>query len=148
MPTEANVQDVCEIKAMVRRQFASLSWRADKPAAWQSFSDDFHPTASLYPASRPSQRQMVEGVLERMKALAASELTDFDEQALGILVHVFGNVAAVVASCKITENQTKVSRGVEMLLLIKDEGKWRIVSQAWDVESEAETIPAYLLHDA
>ena len=34
-----------------------------------------------------------------------------------------------------TENGTEVNRGVEMLLLIKNEGAWQSVSQAWDTES-------------
>jgi hypothetical protein len=37
-----------------------------------------------------------------------------------------------------------VSRGVEMLLLVRDEGQWRIVSQAWDTENPSKPIPASL----
>jgi hypothetical protein len=48
---------------------------------------------------------------------------------------VFGNVAVAIAHCDMLENGTDVNRGVEMLLLVKDEGMWRIVSQAWDSES-------------
>ena len=43
------------------------------------------------------------------------------------------------------ENGKKEVRGVEAYLLIKQDGAWRIVSQAWDTESEAKTIPPYLL---
>jgi hypothetical protein len=35
-----------------------------------------------------------------------------------------------------------------MLLLVKDEGTWRIVSQAWDRESPSNPIPAHLLRAA
>jgi hypothetical protein len=31
-----------------------------------------------------------------------------------------------------------------MLLLVRDGGQWRIVSQAWDTESPSEPIPAFL----
>jgi hypothetical protein len=34
----------------------------------------------------------------------------------------FGNVAVVAASCEMAENETKANRGVEMMLLVKDEG--------------------------
>ena len=147
MSTKSDDQDVCEIKAIVRRQFESLSWSADKPADWQCFSDDFHPTASLYPASRPAERQTVVGFLERMKGLAESKLTVFDEQPLGTEVQVFGRVASAVAACKITENQREISRGVEMLLLVKDDGRWRIVAQAWDLASGDQTVPGHLMQD-
>ena len=32
-----------------------------------------------------------------------------------------------------------------MMLLVKTEGRWRIISQAWDNEAEARPIPADLL---
>jgi hypothetical protein len=32
-----------------------------------------------------------------------------------------------------------------MLLAVKDEGTWRIVSQAWDTESPSKPIPANLV---
>ena len=64
---------------------------------------------------------------------------------LGSEVHVFGNVAVALGVCKNLENNTQVTRGVEAFLLIKDAGAWRIVSQAWDTESETNAIPEYLI---
>ena len=49
-----------------------------------------------------------------------------------------------MAACEITENDAEVNRGVEMLLLVRDEGQWRIVSQAWDTENPSKPIPAFL----
>jgi hypothetical protein len=60
-------------------------------------------------------------------------------------VHVFGNTAAAFAACEIVENEAEVTRGVEVLLLIKNGGAWQIVSQAWDVESEGKPLPERLL---
>jgi hypothetical protein len=37
-------------------------------------------------------------------------------------------VAVAVAACEMTENDTRVNRGVEMMLLIKDGGEWKIVA--------------------
>jgi ketosteroid isomerase-like protein len=79
-----------------------------------------------------------------MKGLASTKLRSFREEVLGTHIHVFGNVAAAVAACEITENDADVSRGVGMLLLVRDEGKWRIVSQAWDTENPSKPIPAFL----
>ncbi len=66
------------------------------------------------------------------------------EEVIGTHVHVFGNVVVAVAACEITENDAEVNRGVEMLLLVRDEGQWRIVSQAWDTENPSKPIPAFL----
>jgi ketosteroid isomerase-like protein len=131
------------IAAIIDRQFASLGWSPVRPADWRAFAADFLPDASLYPAARPAGRQTVEAFVERMQGLG-TKLRSFKETVLGTEIHVFGNVAVALAGCEITENEADVSRGVEALLLIKDEGAWRIVSQAWDTEGEAKPIPEHL----
>ena len=80
-----------------------------------------------------------------MKGLAAAELRSFKEAPLGREIRVFGNVAVAVAACQITENETKLTRGIEMMLLVKTDGRWQIVSQAWDTEGKSKPIPKDLL---
>ncbi len=141
-----NTDDHEAIKAIIDRQFGSLNWNATTPANWRTFVGDFLPSASLYAAARPVSPQKPEDFVERMKGLAASKLRTFKEAALGHEIRVFGNIAVAVAICQITENEIKVTRGVEMMLLVKTEGRWQIVSQAWDTESDSRPIPADLLH--
>jgi hypothetical protein len=144
MENAENNDDSRAIAAIIERQFASLGWLPGKSADWQAFTADFFPDASLYPAVRPARRQTVDGFVERMKGLAGTKLRSFKEDVLGTEIRIFGNVAVALAGCEITENDAEVSRGVEAVLLIKDEGVWRIVSQAWDTESEAKPIPEHL----
>ena len=53
-------------------------------------------------------------------------------------------VAVAVAACEMTENDARVNRGVEMMLLIKTDSEWKIVAQAWDTENESRPIPTDL----
>ena len=145
MQAEAHGGDVRAIEVLVARQFGSLTWTPETSAKWDAFAADFFPEATLYPAARPAQRQTVEAFVERMKGLAGTKLRSFHETVLGTEVRVFGNVAVALAACEMTENDGQVSRGVEMLFLIKNEGVWRIVSQAWDTESQSKPIPGYLV---
>ena len=145
MHTDERSDDVRAIEALIARQFASLSWAPGTSADWDGFAADFFPEASLYPAARPAKRQTVEAFIERMKGLAGTKLRSLQEAVLGTEIHVFGNVAVAVAACEMTENGAEVNRGVEMLLLIKNEGAWRIVSQAWDMESPSKRIPVQLV---
>lgn len=147
MESDDREDDVRAIEALVARQFASLSWAPGEPADWSAFAADFLPEASLYPAARPAKRQTVDAFVERMRGVAATKLQAFKERVLGVEVRVFGNVAIALAACEMTENDADVNRGVEMLLLVKDEGTWRIASQAWDIESEAKPVPAHLTGD-
>ena len=145
MEPDAQGDDVRAIKAIVARQFASLTWTPSRDADWAAFVGDFLPDASLYPAARPARRQTVGGFVERMKSLQGATLRSFDEVVLGTEIRVFGNVAVAVAACEMTENESQVNRSVEMLLLVKDDGVWRIVSQAWDTEKPDRPIPAHLI---
>jgi len=122
-----------------------LNWTTEAPAKWQAFAADFSPEASLYPAARPAKRQSVEAFVERMRRLAASRLRSFEEKVLGTEVRVFGNVAVAIAACETTENGIETSRAVEMMLLIKSDGAWQIVSQAWDEETASNAIPHRLI---
>ena len=148
MQTDEHRDDVRAIEALVARQFASLTWAPGTSADWDAFAADFFPDASLYPAARPAKRQTIEAFVLRMKGLAGTKLRSFHEAVLGTEIRVFGNVAVAVAACQLTENGSQVNRGVEMLLLVKDEGAWRIVSQAWDAESPSKRIPAHLVGGA
>jgi Putative lumazine-binding len=148
MQADNHGDDIRAIEALIARQFASLNWGPETSAAWTTFAADFSRDASLYSAARPAKRQTVTEFIERMKGLAGTELRSFHEEVLGIEVRVFGNVAVAVAACEMTEDESDVDRGIEMMLLVKSEGNWRIVSQAWDTESPSERIPADLVRTA
>jgi hypothetical protein len=42
------------------------------------------------------------------------------------------------------ENRSTVTRDVSAIVLVRDGGVWRIVAQAWDVETGSRPIPASL----
>jgi hypothetical protein len=136
--------DIRAIEALVARQFASLNWTPGTSIDGDAFAGDFFPGATLYPAARPAKPQTVEAFIQRMRSLAENGLRSFHETLLGTEIHVFGNVAVALAACEMTENGDARSRSVEMLLLIKSEGNWRIVAQAWDSETPSKPIPAGL----
>jgi hypothetical protein len=101
--------------------------------------------ATLFPSKRPAKPQTVESFIARMQGLVGTPLRSFRERVLGTDIRVFGNVAVAIAACEHTENEETKSRGVEMLLLVKDDGAWKIVAQAWDTERPSAAIPADLL---
>ncbi len=138
--------DHAAIRAIIKRQFGSLNWNSTTSADWAAFSADFLPGALLYPAARPAKSQRPEAFVERMKRLAQSKLRSFNEIPIGCDIRVFGNVAFAVAACQITENETTVTRSLEMMLLVKTEGRWQIASQAWDTEGDSKPIPPDLLN--
>jgi hypothetical protein len=132
MTADDQADDIAAIEALIARQFAALSWTPETPADWNGFADDFTADATLYPSARPAKSQSVTAFLARMKGLAGTTLRSLQETALGAEIIVSGNVAVAVAPCEMVENGSETSRNVEMMLLVKTEGRWRIAAQDWD----------------
>ena len=76
-----------------------------------------------------------------MGELARTTLTSFHERVIGTNVLLFGNVAVAAVAYENTENEGEVNRNVEMMLLVKTNGHWKIAAQAWDRETNTLLIP-------
>jgi hypothetical protein len=144
---EANAADLRAIRDLIDRQFTSMSWSAAAGPDTTTFKSDFLPGAPLYPSARPVSVRSLDEFTERMGELAQTTLTSFHERVIGTKVLVFGNVAVVAVVCENTENEGEVNRNVEMMLLVKSEGRWKIAAQAWDMETNSAPIPDELLVD-
>jgi len=138
--------DHLAIRELINRQLSSMTWEESSSGPdLAAFRSDFLPSAVLYPSARPLAEQSVDRFCARMNALSRSTLRSFHERVIGTTIHVFGNVAVAAVGCENTENGAQVNRNVEMMLLVKDEGRWRIAAQAWDREAEDNPIPGRLL---
>jgi len=133
--------DVKAIAAVIARQFDSLSWSESQSGNWDAFAADFLPGAVLVAAARPAAVQSVDAFVARMQTLAAGDLRALEERVLGHHIRVFGNIAIAVVGCGMVENGVARSPSVEMLLLVKSDGVWRIAAQAWDKASDARPLP-------
>lgn len=148
MPEETAESDEQAIRTIVERQFASLSWGDGVAPGWAAFASDFHDSARLFPSARPVKPTGVGDFVDRMRGLSETTLTSLQETVLGLELRVFGNIAVASAAGEMVENGGETSRSVEMLLLVKDGGRWRIVAQAWDKASDANPLPDALVSDA
>ncbi len=128
----SHADDIEDIQALVSRQFQSMSWQAGGQPDAAQFAGDFHADALLYPSARPLRPLSVGDFTQRMLGLAATSLPSFDETVLGSNILVFGNVAIAAVACETRENEAEPARNVEMMLLVKDAGRWMIAAQAWD----------------
>jgi hypothetical protein len=137
--------DVAAIRELLDTQFRSLAWTRDEDAGWAAFAQGFFPGASLFPAARPARPQTVDQFVARMQRLREDgKLVSFEETPLGCAVRVFGNVAVAFAACEMLENGSTLTRDVSAVVLVRDGAAWRIVAQAWDVETESRKIPGDL----
>ncbi|MBN9216996.1 MAG: hypothetical protein J0I79_03485 [Mesorhizobium sp.] len=140
--------DSAAIRAIIARQFASLSWGEGRAPGWDDFAGDFLDGAGLFPAARPARSINVADFVERMRGLSRTSLLSLEETVLGADIRVFGNIAIAAVAAEMTENGAETNRSVEMLLLVKSEGRWKIAAQAWDKASEANPLPDALVSGA
>ena len=142
---EVAANDAKAINQLIRRQFASLSWKQGESGDWNAFAGDFLPDAILYPSARPALGQSAISFVERMKKLCGSTLQSFDERVLGTKILVFGSIAVAVVAGEMVENDAETNRNVEMMLFVKSDGAWRIAAQAWDRVTPSNPIPGELV---
>ena len=147
MANDSEREDIRAIRAIIDRQFQSLDWSRNRSADWSGFVDGFHADARLFPSARPVVPTVVNSFVERMKGLSQRSLHAFKERVLGSKILVFGNVAVALVGFELTENDDKKTRGAEAILLIKDDGSWKIPAQGWDMESAANPLPDFLLSE-
>jgi len=133
------------IRLLIERQFSSLSWNVDRAPDWDGFSADFLPGAQLFPAARPVLPLSVPDFVARMKTASASTMPVFEESLLGAEIRLYGKVAVALAVCQQREQDASPERAVEALLLLKENGVWRIAAQGWDKEGDGAPIPEALL---
>lgn len=145
MPDSQSGNDQDAIRAIIVRQFASLSWSEERAPGWDDFTGDFLAGASLFPAARPAKPMAVADFVDRMRKLSDTSLRTFDETVLGVQITVFGNIAIAAVRAEMVENGAETSHSVEMLLLVKSEGQWRIAAQAWDKASAINPLPDTLV---
>ncbi len=148
MPGSEGQGDKDAIRAIIARQFASLNWGEGRAPGSDDFAGDFLASASLFPAARPARPIGVSDFVERMRKLSQTSLRTFEETVLGVHINVFGNIAIAVAGAEMAENGAETSRSVEMLLLVKTEGQWKIAAQAWDKATEINPLPDTLVSGA
>ena len=133
--------DRLAIAALIAEQFESLSWRPEQPPDLDKLISRFHDQAILAGAKRPVELQSATAFANRMMQLRNSgEMDSFLEVQKGFRVFIAGNVAVAVAGCEMQENQAQVTKDVSVFLLIKDQKRWKILAQAWDVVPDIELV--------
>jgi hypothetical protein len=118
---------------------------------WNGIRGYYHPDARLArsgvdPDGSPFARVMsLDAYIENVEQLLKD--ARFSEVELSQEAVVFGNVARLTSVYGFTwQSPTEVrqGRGVNFFTLIREDGRWRIMSIVWDNERPGLTLPAAL----
>jgi len=131
-----------EILSILQKLYQALNWDESTKPDWNSFSDCFHATARLYPSARPVEALDVDTFVGRMDGQRSNgNLATFAETMLGEDIQVFGNVAVAFSAYETVINGDRKSRGLNAFHLGRDDGTWKILSLAWDNETDEQPLP-------
>jgi hypothetical protein len=136
-------QDILEIRSVCPRLYDAVGWGEDRTPNWEEFRRCCHMEAVLVPmgsgaASPIPLETFIEG-MEQQRTSGA--LIALSERELGNSVQGFGNLASVRSTFSATIDGVE-RRGVTFALLVREDGRWVIISVAWENERDDRPLPA------
>lgn len=146
MPPTANSADVSDIDHIIVALYDVISGPAG-PRDWNRFRSLFHPDAFMAAFNAKRELRKFSPTQYAQNNGPFFMQNSFNEKEIGRTVNQFGNVAQVFTAYEFTAGTTPPThkRGINSVELIKEKGRWYIMSITWDEESNEQPIPpAYL----
>lgn len=150
-PPAPRAEDVASIDAIIDALYDVISGNAGEARDWDRMRSLFLPGARLIP-TRPTEGG---GAAARVMSLedwiaGASgyfQQTGFHEREIGRRVERYGNIAHAFSAYESVHapDEPAFARGVNSIQLMKDGGRWWVVTIFWDAEREGNPVPADLI---
>lgn len=138
--------DLAAIQAAVHEVYAIISGPQGAPRDWDRLRSLFVSGARMIPQRRvpagPVKVMDIDAYIERVDAVFKT--MSFHEIEIAARVEVFGDIAHVLSTYESRHNADDPDpfmRGVNSIQLLRDAGRWRLVSVLWDVENDENPIP-------
>jgi hypothetical protein len=144
---KAKVEDVASTEAVVAAYYAATSGPTGQPRDWDRFRSLFHPDAHLIAARGTfdgGAGAFVLGVNEYIQQNTKYfEKSGFIDSEAARRVESYGNIAQVWSTyeSRRAAGADPYARGIASIQLLKDGGRWWIVSIFWDYERPDNPLP-------
>jgi hypothetical protein len=150
----ADPADVSSPEAVIRAAYESLTRAPGEENDWDRLRSLHLPEARLAP--NPAQTggearvmtieefiDWVDGSVE----IGSPEDLGFVEEGLYLETREYGDVAHLISTyvSRLHGEEEEIARGINFLTLVRRDGRWWVLSVAWDEESSAGSIPADFL---
>jgi hypothetical protein len=143
----ADPADVSEIDQVIKALYTVISGPAG-PRDWKRFRSLFH-TDAFMAAFTPKRELRKFSPAQYVQNNGPFFMQNsFNEKEIGRKVNQFGNVAQVFTSYEFEAGTTPPLRkcGINSIELIKEKGRWFIMSITWDEETKDQPIPSMYLN--
>lgn len=146
--------DVHTPEAIVTAAYEALERQPGEPFDWARFRALFLPAATLLPNTEQTggtpRVYSPEGFTDWIEAsyaehapIGSAKDRGFTEEEVHHEIHRYGDIAQVFSTYqkRYADDETVLGRGINSFQLVHREGRWWIVSIAWDEENGAGPIP-------
>lgn len=144
----ANPADVASVDAILKALYDVISGPAGQKRDWNRFRSLMAPNARLMPTvprADGSATLMVWSADDYVNAAGAQlERMGFFESEVARKTEAFGNIVHAFStydSRRLATDDQPFSRGINSIQLLKDGGRWWVVSIFWDSERAGNPIP-------
>ena len=147
----ATPADVATPEAIVAAAYASIQRAPGEAYDWARFRSLFLPEAMLLPnpeqTGEPARVLSPDGFvawIDSVTTVGGDGDHGFAEEEVHAVVHQYGDVAQVFSTYhkRFGDSHQVLGRGINSYQLVRRDGRWWIVSIAWDEETGAGPIPA------
>ena len=144
---KADPGDVAEIDNVIRALYDVISGPAG-PRNWDRFRGLFHADAYMAAFNAKKELRKFSPAQYIQNNGPFFMQNSFNEKEIGRTMNQFGNVAQVFTAYefKAGTNPPTNKRGINSIELIKEKGRWYIMSISWDEEGTEQPIPPVYLN--
>ena len=152
---QATPDDVTTVEGMIKALYESVSFAPGGQPDYQRLRWLFHPDGKLIPPKNENEAKVsvmdVDTFNTRSRehvVISGLERKGFVEKEIARRSHAFGNIVQLFSTYEsrhTMNDPTPIQRGINSIQLLKEGGRWWVISILWDVERSTNPIPkAYL----
>jgi len=153
---QARAADVASPEAVVLATYDAISRAPGAPFQWERFRSLFLPEARLIPNTEQTGGRFTVHTVESFitwidegwkRVLGTPQDRGFSESQVTSTIEQYGDVAHVFSTYAkhIWNDKNVIGRGINTIQMVRKDGRWWIVSIAWDEETGAGPVPAKYL---
>ncbi len=150
-PAAGSSNDVSSVDAIVRALYESVSFAPGAQPDYKRLRSLFHPEGRLIPPKGEQDPSVpvltMETFIKRSREyviMTGMEARGFFEREVHRTTESFGNIVHIFSTYEsrhTAQDTAPVARGINSIQLVKDGGRWWVVTILWDVERPNENIP-------
>ncbi len=150
-PPANSSNDVSSVDAIVRALYESVSFAPGAQPDYKRLRSLFHPEGRLIPPKGERDGKVpvlaMDAFIKKSREyviMTGMEARGFFEKEVHRATESFGNIVHLFSTYEsrhTSKESAPVQRGINSIQLVKDAGRWWVLTILWDIERPEEKIP-------